>query len=142
MSFQSGTLLLVMMLQAAFGYALVGLPVGWVRTAHLWLGLGVVLLVVRLDIGARRLPGEGPRETALRGMARGLTALTILQLLLGLGFITGHPLPLGDARLVHIGLGLILTFLVLAIHMTAIFPSIRLGAEREWRRSHGIEDEP
>lgn len=132
----SGLLLLVMITQAAFGYALVGLTdADGVRTTHFLLALVVTALIVVCARAARRLPWDGRREMALRGLTVPLVFMVFLQLVMGAmarGFLPGYS---ADVRMTHIGIGLLVTILVAVVHILAIGPSILLSARREYEAS-------
>lgn len=128
----SGLLLLLIIPQAAFGYAMVGLVPedSWVRVLHYILAPVVVLLVFLLLRAVLRLPWHGRRERFLLVLCSGLALLVVFQGLSGLWMRWGL-MGAGDLMLVHVGLGLLTTLFVTVAHVASILPSILVSARRE-----------
>lgn len=130
---RSGLLLVGILVQAAFGYALLGFadPTGWVPDAHLGIGILIVLVAVALHRAVRRLPWEGPRERLLAAVSTLVISLALVQLLTGLilrGIVPGFMLPLSGA---HLMLGLLTALLIILAHFIAIGPSLLISARRQ-----------
>lgn len=141
MSRVSGALLLVMIVQAAFGYSLVGLATSqWVRDVHFLVGLVVLGLAAVAAAVARMLPIADRRASALSILTRIVLALASVQLALGLvvkGWITADT---GGITQWHIGLGLLVTLLIVIVHVLSIGPSILLSAAKEHEKGRADLD--
>lgn len=136
MSRASGALLLTMIVQAAFGYALVGLTVAtWVRETHFGLGIVVLGLAAWCAAAARMLPVADRRSRALGILTRVVLALASVQLALGLMLRGWIPAESDGIATWHIGLGLLVTLVIVIVHILAIGPSIMLGAAKEHQKA-------
>lgn len=136
MSRASGGLLLLIIVQAAFGYALVGLSgAAWVRDVHFGLGVIALGLAALSGAAARMLTIRDGRAKALTTMGRILLALMAIQLVVGLMLRGWIPSRSDGLAMWHIGNGLLVTLLITVMHVIAIGPSLLLGARREQERA-------
>lgn len=141
MSRATGAMLLVMIVQAAFGYSLVGLSTaGWVRDVHFGLGVVVLALAGWSSAAARLLPVADKRARALGVLTRVLLALLSIQLALGLMVRGWIPAETGGVTSWHIGIGLLATLVVVLVHVLSIGPSILLSAAKEYEKSRAELD--
>jgi heme A synthase len=132
----SGLLLLAIIPQAAFGYALLGPGIGraWVTTWHVFMGPLVVLLALLALRAAQQIAWRERRERLLIALAWPALILVVFQLVIGLGWHLAGLARGGSLTMLHVGLGLAATFLIAVLHVVAILPSILISARREHLR--------
>lgn len=136
-SSRTAFLLLITIVEAAFGYAFLGpaAAAADLRLTHALIGVGLIVLAAAT---LRAIGGLDPSTMRTRLMRGTLIVYLVIGVLQG---ITGAALrwsSLGATvplAMFHLGPGLTLPFLALVAHMAAVQPSLRLGAEREHQRS-------